>query len=298
MSKEQISRETMIEELRVDMRPASRPEALQRIRSRALGSRSTRQSRWMSRTKWRMATGIAVAAAVVAVATFALAPGQQTAAFAREKAAAALLFQAPGKILHAEMVFTQVERGFPEGENNSTDERWSLWADGDNKRMRNQFVNTDDGSLNELTVRVADRGLTYLRYAKKLIATDNPPGLPLNTVMDDTAGSMRQMIANGTAEVTGTRVIDGEEYWAVMYSLDTGDGGTSVETITMRKSDYLPKTWERKTTQEINGYTGVITKSVRFDLVEQLEPSSLPNGFFSLDAVRNAAKTKAPVEKQ
>lgn len=291
------SRAATIAVLRADMPPATSVDDMCGARARVLSSPSRRHAWAAPRRAWRVAGGLAVVAAVIALAVSALGPGQQGTAFARERAAAALQFQVPGKILHAEMSFITMEQGFPEGENHNLEQRWSLWADPDGNRMRQTFVNNADGSLDELFVEVDGRSLAYLstaRYPKQQLISGDTSKRPIWTILDDTVGSMREGIATGRVKVAGTQTMDGAAYWVLT---ETSDDGETVETLTMRKTDYRPRTWERTTTTWVDRRTEVLTKRVVFNTIEQVEPPSLPNDFFSLDAVKAAVTPGMPAEK-
>ena len=60
--------------------------------------------------------------------------------------------------------------------------------------------------------------------------------------------------------------------------------------MTLRKSDYLLKTWARDVAYELEGRSGVMSKGATLEVIEQLDPTTLPGDFFSLDAVKDAAR--------
>jgi hypothetical protein len=217
----------------------------------------------------------------------------ETAAFARERAVDALMFQTPGRVLHMEMAYTQRVRGAGSGPDADTNQKWSVWVDAEGKRIREEFVDSSDGSLDELRVRVDNSAITYLRGASKLVEQDATTQ-PVETAVDDWISYIRARIADGSAKVTGTETIDGDEYWIVNWKSDEGD---IVVTVTMRKSDYRLKTWAQDVTSVGDDGSSTISKRATLEVVEQLDPGSLPGDFFSLDAVKDAAKSGAPVEK-
>ena len=111
---------------------------------------------------------------------------------------------------------------------------------------------------------------------------------------------MRGAIADGSAKVIGTKMIDNDEYWVVQTKVDGDDGGDLVETVTMRKSDYRVGSWLQVNHASLPGDKKaryVVTKQAALQVVEQLDPNSLPSGFFSFNAVRAAAKAAIPAKK-
>lgn len=289
-------REAFADTLRAEMPPAAGEEASSRVRARVLASRHIRKSPALGRS-WRVAGSLATALSVIAVAAIMLTPRLETAAFARERAVDALMFQTPGRVLHLELTYTQKDRSTDGEVLTDTNERWSIWVDAEGERLREEFVDNSDGSLNEMHVRAGERDIVfhgnYPPEARALVeydATDQR----IMTPLDDWIPYMRAQIADGSARVTGTQVIDGDEYWVVTCSSDDAD---VTETVTLRKSDYLLKTWKRDSAYEVDGKSGVVTKGATLHIIEQLDPATLASDFFSLDAVRDAAKRGAPAEK-
>lgn len=291
MSEYRDQQEAFVDTLRAEMPPTAGEDANSRVKSRVLASRHTRKSP-APRRSWRVAGSLATAVAVVIVAAILLAPRVENAAFARERAVDALMFQSPGRVLHLELTYTQKDRSANGDVLVNTNERWSIWVDAEGKRLREEFVNSSDGSLNEMHVRTGERDIVfhgnYPPEARSLVefdATDQR----IVTTLDDWIPYMRQMIANGSAKVTGTQIIDGDEYWVVTCNSDDAD---FTETVTLRKSDYLLKTWATEHTYELEDRSGVISKGATLEVIEQLDPATLPSDFFSLDAVRDAAKQR------
>ncbi len=244
---------------------------------------------------------MATAAVLTTVALVVLAPQAATTAFARDKAAAALMFHTPGRVLHMEMTYTHESDDLPEDD--WLKQRWSLWVDSEGRRLREQFVNTRDDSLADMKLRIDDRALAYVytaRNNKQWLIHYDMSAQPLQTVMDEEISSMRARIDDGSAKVIGTRVIDGDEYWVVECNYYDNRGGVDCrEAMTMRKSDYRLKAWQRRSFfKDDTGAAKVITKRIAFNVVEQLEPSALPDGFFSFDAVTHAVRPGVRVEER
>jgi hypothetical protein len=284
-----------IDTLRAEMPPAAGQDAASRVRTRVLASRSTHKSPALRRS-WRVAGSFAAAAAVFAVAVLLMAPRMETAAFARDRAVDALMFQTPGRVLHLEMTYTQKDQRTAGEVLVDTNERWSVWVDTEGKRLREEFVDNEDGSLNEMHVRTGERDIVFhsdYPDESRLVeydATDQR----IVTALDDWIPYMRARIADGTAQVTGTQTIDGDEYWVVECKSDEGD---ITERVTLRKSDYLLKTWARDLAYEVDGASGMISKGATLEVIAQLDPATLPTDFFSIDAARDAAKRETPFEK-
>ena len=296
MSEYNDSREAFVDGLRADMPPAAGEDALQRVKMQALGSRRASVESPLRQRSWRMAGGLAAVAAVIAVAALALAPGQQTAAFARDRAAEALLFQTPGRVLHIEATYTERWNGKESKDSSDLDQRWSIWADADGRGVREEFTDRRDGSLDELRVRTNDRLAVFIsdEGGKPRLFEQDMSNQPVTTALDDMVGYMRSRIVDGSAKVTGATQIDGEKYWVVEWKAEEGDIAI---TVTMRTSDYRIKTWAQDVTNK-DGSGGTQEERVTFETVEQLEPGSLPDGFFSRNAVIDAATPGTPLEKR
>jgi hypothetical protein len=248
------------------------------------------------RRRWQVAVALTLVAGAASFA-LALATGHQTTAFARERAAQALMFHADGRVAHVEMTLSMKSRGAGNNPRDDVDQRWSTWIDADGKRIREEFTNGTDGLLEELTVRADGRVVTLLtgrQYKKALLVVTD--GQPIETAFDEEANVMRCGIADGSAKVTGTKTLDGDEYWVVELNLKS-DAGDTVETVTMRKSDYRLRTWTLVSTDKVQNGTAVTSKQATVQVVEQLAPNSLPQGFFSQDAVRAAYKAATSANK-
>jgi len=285
----------LIERLRIErpLRPAE--NAPDRVLARV--QHATANAPTVGRRRaWRVAGGLATAAVLVAVAVIAIAPGMGSEAFARDKAATALLFHIPGRILRVKMTYTHESEA--DSKSQWLNQRWSLWVDPAGKRLREQFVNTQDDSVAVMRVRNDDlsRAYWFSNNRQGLVESDVSMQ-PLATVMDDEVSYMRARIDDGSAKVTGTQVIDGREYWVVESRTVDGQQ-VEVLTMTLRKDDYRPKTWQRKSTEtDTSGKSQVTTKRIVFNLIEQLEPEALPADFFSLDAVTDAVLPGIPIER-
>jgi len=308
MSELHDSRDAFADALRADMPPAPSDDALARVRAHATELRRDTRRSPASRRAWRAVGGLAAAAAVIAVAALVLAPRLETAAFARERAADALLLPSDGRVFHAVMRYTDTAWNEREGHDAryDLDQRWSSWVDITGKRTREEFVNVDDGSLDGLSVRIGDRNVVFqnnVRYmtgAKQQLIDQNVGNQPIGTAMGGMIDYLRARIADGSAKVVGSRTIDGEEYWVVEHK-EEGDKsmpGASVLTVTMRKSDYRLKTWARDSTYENGDGKGTQTERIDFEVMELLDPSSLPDDFFSFDSVIAAAKPGTAVDKR
>jgi hypothetical protein len=302
MSDTNDPRGTLADELRRDMPPIAEQDALDRVRMHALTSRGEVRSAHSSRRAWRIAGVVATVAAVLVVGALTLAPRSGTTAFARERAADALLLKTDGRVLHSVVRYTSTSwnEQFGHDPRFDMDQRWSTWVDPMGKRIRDESVNVGDGSVDGLTIRVDNRILTFqnnVRYGtgktQQLVEWPNTTD-PFGSMMGILIDQLRVVIADGSAKMTGSTTIDGQEYWIVEYSPEKGN----VLTVTMRKSDYRLKSMVRETSgKNGNGkYTG--TDRFEFETLEQVEPSSLPADFFSFDEVIAAAKPGTPIDKR
>lgn len=286
--------EAFVDALRAEMPPVAGEDAGSRVRARVLASQHRR--RLPAQRSWRVAGSLATAVTVIAVAAIMLTPRPGTAAFARERAVDALMFQTPGRVLHLEMTYTQKDQSAKGDVLIDTKERWSIWVDAEGKRLREEFVNSIDGALNTMHVRAGERDIVFhgnYPPEEQLVEYD-ASDQRIETALDDWIPHMRARIAEGSAKVTGTEMIEGDECWVVKWKSDEGD---VTEAVTLRKSDYLLKTWARDSAYEVDGKSGVVTKGATLNIIEQLDPATLASDFFSLDAVRDAAKQGAPAEK-
>lgn len=294
LSDHRDAQEAFIDTLRSEMPPVAGEDAGSRVRARVLAGRLAAKS--PAPRLSRRVTGLVAAAAMVAVAVLLLAPRMETAAFARERAAAALMFQTPGRVLHLELTYNQQDRTADGDVLTNSDERLSIWVDAQGRRLREEFFDRSDGSLNTMHVRTPERDIVF--------HGDYPPDARLveydatdqriETALDDWIPYMRARIADGSAKVTGTKVIDGDEYWVVTCNSDDAD---VTETMTLRKSDYLLKTWSRVSTYESERGSGVVSKGATLRVIEQLDPTRLPSDFFSVDAVKDAATRSGSTSK-
>jgi len=290
LSNHRDPQEAFIDTLRAEMPPVAGEDADSRVRARVLAARPAAKSPVLRRS-WRVAGSLATALAVVAVAAILLAPRMETAAFARERAAAALLFQTPGRVLHLELTYTQKDRSTTGAVPINTNERWSIWVDAEGKRLREEFVSGSDGSLNTLHVRTAESDIVFHGdYPPEAQLTESDAtDQRIETALDDWIPYMRARIADGSAKVTGTKMIDGDECWIVQWKSDERD---ITETVTLRTSDYLVKTWARDVAYQNESGSGIVSKAATLHVIEQLDPATLPSDFFTLDAVKDAAEQR------
>ncbi|MDO8964758.1 MAG: hypothetical protein Q7W30_09740 [Coriobacteriia bacterium] len=241
-----------------------------------------------------MRGSLATAAILIAVAAIAISPNLGTVAFARDKAATALLFHTPGRVLHVEMTYTHESGAEPKS--TWLNQRWSVWVDPEARRLREQFVNAQDESLAAMRVRIDGRSRAYWfsNNRQGLVETDVSMQ-PLQTVMEDEVSYMRARIDDGSAKVIGTQVIDGQECWVVESRTDDG-AQSEILNMALRKSDYQPKTWQRTTSaKDASGAARVTTKRIAFNLIENLEPGTMPADFFSFEAVTGAVLPGIPI---
>ena len=242
--------------------------------------------------RWQVAAALALVAGVAALAVV-LSPGHPaTPAFAQERALSALTFHVAGRVTHMQLALTMKSRGAGSDPRDDVDQRWSIWVDADGTRVREECVNTGDGSLEELSVQAGSHMSTLLtgpRYEEAHLV-ESGLNRPVTTTVDQWVNDMRSMISEGIAKVTGTTMVDGEEYWVVENKADSADGGGSVETLTMRTSDYRVGTWSMVSTSKLDSGTVVTSKLATLQILEQLDPGSVPADFFSLDSVRAAAR--------
>lgn len=296
------SRDRMIETLRDDMPPVAGQAELDRVRQRALAARAEKRQPRFSRRSLRIAAAFATVAGVLAVTALALAPRAESAAFASQQAADALLLQADGQVLHTVARYTGTgwNEQYGHDARYDIDQRWSSWIDPAGRRIRDESVNIGDGSLDGMTVRVGDRVVLFqnnVRYGtgdkQQLVEwpnTTDPFGSMLGLMVDQ----LRTAIAAGDAKPTGSTTIDGEAYWIVEYRIAKGD----TLTVTMRKSDYRLKTWEREGAGRNGNGNWTSTERIEFETIEQLDPGTLPDNFFSVDEVIAAAVPNTPIDRR
>lgn len=292
----------LVDELQRDMPPLAEEAALDRVRMRALASRGRSHAAWASHRGWRLATIAATVAAALVVGALTLAPSSDTKAFAREQAADALLLKTDGQVLHTVVRYTSTgwNEQYGHDARYDMDQRWSTWIDPAGKRIRDESTNIGDGSLDGLTIRVGDRILLFqnnVRYGtgkKQQLVEWSKTTDPFGSMMGILIDQLRAVIADGSAKVTGSKTIDGQEYWVVEYSPEKG----SMLTVTMRKSDYRLKTMARESSGKNGNGKWTGTDRFEFETMEQVEPGSLPADFFSFDAVIAAAEPGTPIDKR
>jgi hypothetical protein len=301
MSEGKDPREMLVDGLHRDMPPIADEDALDRVRRRALASRGEVRRAYTSHRTWRIVGAIA-ATAVFVVGALALAPRYNTVAFARERAADALLLKTDGAVLHTVVRYRSSDWNEQYGHDAryDLDQRWSTWIDPVGRRIRDESVNVGDGSIDGMTVRVGDRVVSFqnnVRYgtgSRQQLVEWGKSTDPFGTMMGTMIDQLSEVIADGSAKVAGSTTIDGEDYWVVEYSQEKGD----LLTVTMRKSDYRLKTWVREGSgQNGNGqFKG--SQRIDFETMEQVGPESLPADFFSFDKVIAAAEPGTPIDKR
>lgn len=319
MSEHDDQRDIFTEQLRADMPPVPSDESLARVRAHATadavaaGRRSRRRGR-----SWRWAGAAVAAAAVIAVGAFVLAPRLETAAFARDQAADALVLKSDGRITH--MVTRYSETGWTEkfGHDPRYDlnQRTESWYDPAGTRSYSKIVNLGDGSLDMVLVRNGDRELTFANNVR--IGTGDAPGLmesdvsgqPLGTQVGFITDFVRKAIADGDAKVVGTKMVGGEECWVVTIDENKlaekyanpgdpkpGPKDSSVATVTMRTSDYLMKTWARDSVMYNGDGKTTQTQRAYIDSWDYVEPNEIDEGMFSIDAVIKLAPEGTKIGK-
>lgn len=307
MSENNDPRDVFAQQLRAEMPPVPANESLSAVCDAAKGrANAIKQRSRRSALVWRGVGAVAAAAAVIAAGAFVLAPRLENAAFARDRAADALVLKSDGRITHMVTRFTETgwTEQFGHDPRYDLNQRTESWYDPAGMRSYSKIVNIDDGSVDMVTVRDGDRELTYannVRYgtgSKPGLVWGNVVGQPLGTQIGYITDYVRQAIADGDAKVAGTEIVDGEECWVVKIDEDAiakrywkkGDPkidprGYSIVTVTLRKSDYLVKTWAR----DAVGYNGngktTTTQRAYIDSWDYLDPSAVDPSMFSIDAV-------------
>ena len=306
MSQPSEAERGLIEALRDDMPPMAGKDALVRTRASAVRKHAGRRT-GLRAHPWRTAGGAVTALAVIAGLAFALTPRADTSAFAADEAVNALLLQTNGKVLHLEGTFTRTGENDREGHDPrfDVDQRCSYWIDPAGDAMRTETVNVADGSLDSVSVQIGDTAVDFqnnVRYG----TGDHPQltkmagvGVPISSVMGGMVDYLRARIADGSAEAVGTEVIDGEEYWVVEWRAPLEDILTSnVLTATMRKSDYHIRSWTWKIGYINGDGRGTETTTGTFDLIEEIDPATLPADFFTFESVIAIAGPDVPLTVQ
>lgn len=306
MSQQNDESRGVVEALRDDMPPAAGEAALARVRASAVRKHAGRRTGFRAHP-WRTAGGALTAAALVAGLAFALTPRADTSAFAADEAVDALLLQTDGNVLHIEGTWARTGENDREGHDAryDIDQRCSYWIDPARNAMRTETVNIADGSLDSVSVQIDDTVVVFqdnVRYGtgdSPQLVKSTGEGMPITSVMGGMVDYLRARIADGSAEAVGTEVIDGEEYWVVEYKAPLEGPLTSwILTATMRKSDYHIRTWNW-VAKYINGDgRGTMTDSGTFDVIEQVDPATLPADFFTFESVIAIAGPDVPLTVQ
>lgn len=303
MSEFKDPRDSFAEELRADMPPVPSAAALERTRVRTETMRVT-GPRWrMPSLAWRVAIGSVAAVVAIAVGSLAVAPRIETMAFAREQAAEAVTVANDGSVMHVAVRFTESSWNEQYGHQSEFDrnEQWSEWLDRTGGRDRWEVADIH-GVLEETTLRVGDRALWLAGIATKKpeLFESNMKGKPLLGSLASTAEEIRKGIADGSAKVTGSEVVDGDDCWVVKLAepaMPDGSGKT-VMTVKLRKSDYRPKSWEAVSTGKNGNGNCSDTSKMTFLTWEKLEPSAVPARIFSFDDVMRLAPAGIKIEER
>lgn len=306
MSRQSEEARGIIEALRDDIPPMAGEDALVRTRASAVRKHAGRRT-GLRAHPWRTAGGAVTAMALVAGLALALAPRADTSAFAADEAIDALLLQTDGKVLHIEGTYTRTGENDRAGHDPrfDIDQRCSFWIDPAGDAMRTEAVNVADGSLDNVSVQISDTVVVFqdnVRYgtgdSPQLVKTIGE-GAPISSVMGGMVDYLRARIADGSAEAVGTEVIDGEEYWVVEWRAPLEDILTSnVLTATMRKSDYHIRSWTWKIGYINGDGRGTEITTGTFDLIERIDPATLPTDFFTFESVMALAGPDVPLTVQ
>lgn len=306
MSRQSEEARGIIEALRDDIPPMAGEDALVRTSASAVRKHAGRRT-GLRAHPWRTAGGAVTAMALVAGLALALAPRADTSAFAADEAIDALLLQTDGKVLHIEGTYTRTGENDRAGHDPrfDIDQRCSFWIDPAGDAMRTEAVNVADGSLDNVSVQISDTVVVFqdnVRYgtgdSPQLVKTIGE-GAPISSVMGGMVDYLRARIADGSAEAVGTEVIDGEEYWVVEWRAPLEDILTSnVLTATMRKSDYHIRSWTWKIGYINGDGRGTEITTGTFDLIERIDPATLPTDFFTFESVMALAGPDVPLTVQ
>jgi hypothetical protein len=296
----------VVEALRNDMPPVPGEASLVRVRATAVRKHANRRTGFRAHP-WRTAGGAVTVLALVAALAIVLTPRADTSAFAADEAVDALLLQTDGKVLHIEGTFTKTGENDREGHRPrfDIDQRESYWIDPARNAMRIETINVADGSLDNVSVQVDDTIVVFqdnIRYGtgeSPQLVQYTGEGMLITSVMGGMVDFLRASIAEGSAEPIGTEIIDGEEYWVVEWRGPLDPPFISdVLTATMRTSDYHIRSWSRKLTYINGDGHGTETMSGTFDVIEELDPATLPADFFTLESVIAIAGPDVPLTVQ
>lgn len=296
----------VVEALRDDMPPVPGEASLVRVRATAVRKHANRRTGFRAHP-WRTAGGAVTVLALVAALAIVLTPRADTSAFAADEAVDALLLQTDGKVLHIESTFKETSENDREGHDPryDLDQRHTYWIDPARNVMRTEIVNVADGSLDSVSVQIDDTLVHYQNNVR--FGTGDRPQLvkqtmvdmPITSVMGGTVDYMRARIADGSAEPIGTEIIDGEEYWVVEYRAPLEPTLTShVITFTMRKSDYHIRTLTQRFGYINFDGRGSVTASSTYDVIEEIDPATLPADFFTFESVIAVAGPDVPLTVQ
>jgi hypothetical protein len=303
------SRDPFIEQRRGDAPAVPDSQSLDRVRAHALARARERDARPTKVPVRRIAGGLAVAAAIMALA-FLAAPRQSSSAFATDRAAAALV-PAHG-VLHTKATFTDAGTTDQFGETPVRQQTWEVWQDAERGLMRNE-VREPDGTISELGVIAngiyrsmgSQMRLDLEKRAYVRVGVDQIGEMAADTQISIADGGLvdraRAALLSGEAVVKGEPTIDGDAYWDVeLTQSDNLLAGMNPAVIraVFRKSDYRPKRLQ-VSESGVNGNGRItMTTTLAYETWETLRPEDLPADFFSLDAPVEAALPGTKIEKR
>lgn len=297
----------VMDRIRSQMPDKPDSSSLERVRTTALERTAQRRGVAGLRHPWRTLGGVTAIAAVVVALMIALPTSHSDPAFASDLAAEALMLQTDGEVLHIVATYTRTSENDAEGHDPrlDLDQEWSYWVDTTDQRMRFESVNRTDGSLDSAQVQIQDTVVGFqnnIRYGTgdmQQLVEWTTADTPLASVMNGNVEFLRAKIADGSAKATSTEIIDGEEYWVVEYRPPLENILTRCVLVAkLRKSDYRIKDWTLE-----RGYLNLDGKgseisSMTFSTIEYIDPSTLPDDFFTFESVIALAEPGTPVDKR
>ena len=251
---------------RVAAPPVPNTTALERVRVRAEalaagrtgnGARASRPGHavWRRPVVWRTAL-VTVSVVAALGASFALLGQPGDMAFAAEKLLAML---APdGQILHYATTSSNQWVGMPTTP--QAEMAVDYWIDAERKVLRSE-ARSADGEIFSITVESGGRSRS-LSLMPDLDGEGDPAAAPTEWWLVEQPASdpllaggqsefnpfwwlerLREAVASGEAEVTGTTTIDGEKCWELTWNYTSSDGQSDVHeliTAVVRQIDYRP----------------------------------------------------------
>lgn len=300
MSQRNDGSNDLVDILRNDMPPAADEDTLIRVRASAVQKHAGADSGFRARPS-RTLGGAAFALMLVAVLAVALIPRTETPAFAADKAIDALSMQTYKNILHLKGAHTESRRSESGDHDPRTDvnARQEFWIYPTAGAIRGETTNLADGSLDSMYVQIDDTLMQFqinIRYGtEQTERLSTHPAAEDATALDGIVDRMRARIADGSAKVTGSETVDGEDCWVVEYRAPT-EYPTSFHSfsVTLRKSDYRLRAYavNAEYIDEVSQET--VTSSTTFNVIEEVEPQTLPADFFTFEAVQEVADRERP----